>query len=947
MPALPSKARPSPRSASVFVGREGELGLLSDLLERARVVSIVGPPGIGKTTLARALFESRPPAAFCDVTEAKSRDALLRAVADGLELSVRGQGDDAIVEIGLALADRGPLLVVIDNFEQLPREASIALESWVESAPELTLVVTTRRRLGLDAEHCFEIGPLPLDAGRKLFVERARRLRPTWSPSDEELSAIDAIVERLEGIPLSIELCAARARVLTPQQTLARLDDGQALLHRVDDDDAPPRAVDRHRSLVRTIAASWDLLDEDERRALARLSVFRGGFSLEAAADVLATEEPLDVLERLRDRSLLRAEAIESVVRFGFFESIRGFADAQLSGAAREDAELRHARHYARACAPRGDLLVDVSGGRYELPPERENLLVAFQRTRERDAEIAARVAYALLPFALVEQRLEPYEAILEEGARLAHRAGLRDVETDLWTELAGERGHRWRGDAKTASDRSLEALASDDDPRRRLRAMIARLVALRIVGAHEERERLEREVIAEADAFGDPDYRSRVHGQAGYGAVQRDDQATSEAYFRNAADLARQGRSRTGLGYGFLRLIHYCFIDEGLAREGLATAAELLDLVDDIRDPTLEAYAHQASSNVFLLTCDLDAADERNRVAMRIARRIGHGAQIALFCMQEAVIAQSRRAHDAAMRALGDFRAAATRASLEAWNDLYVDRTEALLRLDEGDAVGADRVLARALARGQAPLGRPTVAEVLLDRAVIDRLLHREDATASMERAAAAGERAGSVHRADAFAFLAATQAYDPNGDGPSAVRHAIERAEAALARVDASPVRARVRWLLEVASGRDPGALSFSDVSLEARRALRVAEALRAKRTPVPPRVAEPDVLHARRDGRLLSFRGMRIDLGRRAALRRIAEALVARRQRDGARALSLADVVAAGWPGERMHPDSAATRVYTAVRTLRAMGLRDVLLTRDDGYMLDPDVVLDVEA
>ena len=309
---------------------------------RLRLVTLLGTGGLGKTRAARRFardhLRRRRPAGgvwFCDLSTASAAAGVIRAVADALQVPMNRRGDHA-GRVGRALAARGPCLVVLDNLEQVVEAAAPLLVGWLDAAPEAAFLATSRRALGLDREHLLPLPPLEAPAAEALFVERARRVRAGFDPTPEERARVRALAHaQLEGLPLAIELAAARMGALSLQQLIDRLDQRFKLLR------GGRTGAPRHATLRATIEWSWQLLDGDERRALARCAVFRGGFTAPAARAVLGHPDAEALLERLRRHSLLgRTEG-----RYGALESIREFALEEL----RAGGGLAAARAAARA----------------------------------------------------------------------------------------------------------------------------------------------------------------------------------------------------------------------------------------------------------------------------------------------------------------------------------------------------------------------------------------------------------------------------------------------------------------------------------------------------------------------------------------------------------------------------------------------------------------------
>ena len=362
-----------PRWATSFVGRERELERLADLLDdpACRLVSIVGPGGAGKTRLAAETAQQywerhRHQTVFVSLVTVATDEQLVIALADALGFTIdlaHSVGRAPVDQVVDFLKERS-LLLVADNCEQLLSAASL-FSRIVEAAPHVQLLVTSRTRLDLAGEWTVDVagltGPDDGDLAGRLFVERARQRDPDLAIRDDDWPAVRRICRLTEAMPLAIELAAAWMGVLSLSQLADELErDLDILASR--SSDAPAR----HRSLRAAFDGSWRLLDDEQRRALASLSVFRGPFSREMAEAITGAE--LTTLAELVARSLIRRAG----ERYEMHELIKRYAAERLEADGAATAREAHARAFADRVASRAERLRGAQSptARSELRPD-------------------------------------------------------------------------------------------------------------------------------------------------------------------------------------------------------------------------------------------------------------------------------------------------------------------------------------------------------------------------------------------------------------------------------------------------------------------------------------------------------------------------------------------------------------------------------------------------
>jgi predicted ATPase len=432
-PVAPERGRvrlPSPPTS--LVGRRLEVAAVTSLLRRedVRLVTLTGAGGTGKTRLALATAaefgpELRDGAVFVDAAPIRDPALLAPAIVYALGTSESGPPEEALESY---LRDRS-MLLLLDNLEQLVPETTL-ISRLLSAAPRLIVLATSRTPLRLSGEHDYPVPPLTLperaahvsfeelaaNEALQLFITRARAVEPAFELSDDNVEDVRHVCERLDGLPLAIELAAARSRLLSPRDMSRRLDQSLDLLT-----EGPYDVPERQRTLRATLEWSHDLLTDTERGLFPRLSVFRGGWTLNAAAEICAAE--LETLGMLVDESLVRKVGAE---RFALLETIREYASELLVDG--DKLRRRHADYMVRFAE---EVAAPLSGGGEQsaamarLDADLDNLRAAQEwcaAAGELELELRLLVA------------LENYLAVrgyLSEGRRVFDSAVARSAAVD------------------------------------------------------------------------------------------------------------------------------------------------------------------------------------------------------------------------------------------------------------------------------------------------------------------------------------------------------------------------------------------------------------------------------------------------------------------------------------------------------------------------------------
>ena len=442
-----------PRQLTSFVGREAELREVASLLRQTRLLTLTGMGGLGKTRLslqaAADALDDYPDGVWL-VELALLRNETLVPQVVAFVLGVKEEAGRPVVEALTKYVRDRRLLLILDNCEHLVRACANLAKTLLQAGPRVTLLATSRENMRIAGETTYAVPALSvpardptsdLDALRsceavRLFVERAAAARPGFELTTRNALSVAAICRRLDGIPLALELAAARVRTLSVDAIAERLADRFHLLTGGD-----RTGVAHHQTLRELIDWSHDLLSEPERLLLRRLAVFEGGWTLDAAeavvgGDDLGREAVLDLLTRLVEKSLVTFSTDSE--RYGMLETVREYADEKLKGPERDAARARHLGYYvAFAEQARPGLLGSEQGvWLRRIDAELENLLAAHASCDrvEGGSALGLRLAYAVKPYWLNRGLLAlghrvTDEALQREPARsLARCRGLADA---------------------------------------------------------------------------------------------------------------------------------------------------------------------------------------------------------------------------------------------------------------------------------------------------------------------------------------------------------------------------------------------------------------------------------------------------------------------------------------------------------------------------------------
>jgi predicted ATPase/DNA-binding XRE family transcriptional regulator len=415
-----------PLSLTSIIGREYELQAISQQLQDplCRLLTLTGPGGVGKTRLALEIAHRMSQifnhgAYFISLVGTSASDFIVPAIADALGFAFSGT-TDLKVQLFNYLKEKH-ILLVLDNLEHLLNGIEL-LDELLEQAPQVKLLTTSREPLNLRAEWIFEVQGLPVsshielndlesNSAAALFFQRAKQANANFSPSAENLSAITRICQLVEGLPLGLELAAAWVRMMSLPEIVREIERSMDFLTTAARD-----APQRHRSMRAVFDYSWGLLSDEERQVMRRLSIFRGGFTREAAEQV--TRAALPLLSALIDKSLVRRN--ESG-RYDLHELLRQYAALQLQAEPEEEAKVRvqHTTHFLSLLETRKPILQSrrQRDALAELSPETDNIRYAWdEAVSDRRLELIRRAAWSLWYVYELRTYFQEGEALIKRG---------------------------------------------------------------------------------------------------------------------------------------------------------------------------------------------------------------------------------------------------------------------------------------------------------------------------------------------------------------------------------------------------------------------------------------------------------------------------------------------------------------------------------------------------
>jgi predicted ATPase/DNA-binding CsgD family transcriptional regulator len=757
-----------PVQVTNFVGRDAELGEVAALLTDAHLVTLTGAGGAGKTRLAlqiaAGVVDRYPDGAWLvDLAPVTDPQMVAPAVASVLDVGAMPLGDLLSALEGYVRDQE--MLLVIDNCEHLVDACATVIERLIGSCAQLRVLATSREPIGVAGEVTYRVPSLSLPEGDvtqcasvELFAARAVAVRPSFRVTVDNAEAIAAVCRRLDGLPLAIELAAARCRALSPEQIAVQLGDRFSLLT-----GGARTALPRQRTLEASVGWSVDLLGADERTLLRRLSVFAGSFSLEAAEavggfDLDESWRVVDLLTSLVDKSLVQIDEHGDTLRYRLLETIRHFAGQQLL-AANESTTVRdaHARYYAgfaHMAAP-GLVGADAKASYAAFDRESDNIRSALawlvhNRDVQPALELAAplRLVWARIATPDVLQNLE--ELLALEGGDRATRAHVMLCAAAVAWFLGDLDRHIQLVEhvdqiAEALDDETLSAFVTLNRGWHGLLVGDPNTEALLIRARDDLRSR--EEYYWSSDAL----------DGLGTATLMRGDLVQSDALLAEAVADARTSRNPVALVRALA--LH---ARTAMERGGLNAAEQMLDEVDALHADTadLSFALLAATARAWIkaaVGCYEDALAQATDVA-NVSRR--SGLPITLFwATSVALITERALGHRARQRALID--ELETNLGLP-WAHAWGGAVRAELALAEDDVKAARATIDDALATANdQPFAGYARSRCLLTRARVLRA--QDDATAedtaylALSTSATAGLRLETIEALELLASFAA----------------------------------------------------------------------------------------------------------------------------------------------------------------------------------------------
>jgi len=611
---------------SSFIGREAEIVEITALIDQHRLVTLVGSGGVGKTRLslhvaADRIDGFRDGVWFLELAPLSQGDFIATTVASALGIRLPSEGD-LVEDLARALKSKECLLV-FDNCEHLIEPAAHVISTILHAAPKVKVLASSRQALGVAGEATYHVPTLDVPTSVALFVERARAASRTFVLTDENASIVADICQRLDGIPLAIELAAARVKVLSIPNLAQRLNERFKILAGGGRDVLP-----RQQTLRAAIDWSYDLLTPREQRLFARLGVYAGSFGLDAATSICGDEaldeiDILDLLSSLTDKSLVVADTSGEQERYHLLETTRAYALEKLTASGEQERlTRRHAEYFrdqALAADERygtGSIFAWVAAAEQEIDNDRAALDWALKRGNDvaLGGAIGGALCYLWLGAGLAAEGRYWISLALE----CLNEAEQLHIAARLWHALSTLSSARSSHDA---AKRAMRLYESANDERGTARAQSILAFALAQMGQIDEAKATIEHAQSAARALGDTVNATNSLDVQATIEVQRGDVRVARKLYKQALPALKALGNEAGVAISLFNLSTLEFSD-GRPEHALRAASEGLEILMRGMNPALVAEAHTNIAGYCIAIGDLSRGRDSALEGLRLARQ-------------------------------------------------------------------------------------------------------------------------------------------------------------------------------------------------------------------------------------------------------------------------------------------------------------------------------------
>lgn len=676
--SVPTATNNLPTQLTSFIGREKEIREAKEKLSSAKLLTLIGPGGTGKTRLslqlgAESLPNFKDGVWFVELAPLADPALILQTIAS--VLNVRAQMGISLKDIAIDYLRAKNLLLILDNCEHLVEASAQVADEFLHHAPNIKIIASSREALGIGGETVYRVPslslPNPAQVSREalagfesiqLFAERARAANPKFDLTDKNASSVAQICRRLDGIPLALELAAARVTVFPAEQIATRLDDRFKLLT-----GGSRTALPRQQTLRALIDWSYDILSEDERALLRRLSVFAGGWIFEAAESICDDLDVLNLLTQLVNKSLVTMDDEGDEPRYHLLETVRQYArDKLLESGEAEEMRNRHLDYFVKLAENAEQDLLEGSALRwiYRLEAESDNLRAAFEWGMETNVTAVLMMAHSLQYFwyrrgyetegrwwtGQALEKIQSLPAVAGEASRQREM-----VTANAWQAisfLATSQGDFLNA---TTASKKCEELARQLGDKRLLATVLAFGASSKMMsGDHTYADTVAEEVFSIARESNDPFALSVAHGMIGLNMLLRsqDTQTANEHISKGLALLKNTPHHfwQTMMLFGLGMAARF----QGRFDEARERFSPLLDAFHEMGDQHRANMIQSECAHMERLEGHHDKAAVMYRETILEWRRLGHRAAVANQLECFAFIAKVHEQPERTLKLLG-----------------------------------------------------------------------------------------------------------------------------------------------------------------------------------------------------------------------------------------------------------------------------------------------------